>query len=269
MPGGNVGSWPMPRPVLHQLCRCAVFLAIVAILSGAFTTSEMKSAGPLAPTGVHTAAGLAMVLLQLVILIGTCTAPASWKLRLLAGGALFLAFFDGVSFFVPIVHACLAQLFFVAVVCLAVRTSPTWESGAQRFDAKTWPRLPGLSVIALMTVAMQVFLGVAYRQRAIGVSMHLLGALIATLLLVGLGVYVTQTMPHQAALCAAAKRAMTATGVQVALGMTVYMMALVDAGTTLFAVLAIAAHVLTGALMLGASVVLAVQFWRGATVAGN
>ena len=254
----------MRRPLVHTLTRSAVRVALLSILTGAFQMSEMISAGPLAAPGLHIFTGGATVILLLVILCAVhSSADLRWA-RLPAIGVFFLAVVTGASFRLPMLHAGAAPVFCTATLCLALRLAPTWDNSAEPFDCTRWPRLPGLVRVTLALVALQVFLGVAYRHRAIGVMPHLAVAMLVTLAVLGLGVFILQSLPDHRAMHSAAATALTVTLIQVALGAAVFVMALVDEGTSLIAVLFIAGHVLTGSLMLAASALLAIHVGRSA-----
>jgi len=241
---------------------------MVSLLSGAFQFSETRSGGPLAPRGLHQVAGAGTVFLLLWILCTVFSTPALRRLRGLAAGALFLCAIACFTFALPMLHAFVAQMLFATLACFALFTSPYWETPAEPLDKTSWESLPALAGVTPILVACQVFLGVAYRHRVLGVMPHLAGALLVSLAILGISLYLLQNFPEHRALHAAAVAAVTITGIQVGLGMVALMMALVGADTTLVAVLAVVAHVFTGALMLGASLLLAIQLRRSASATG-
>jgi hypothetical protein len=254
----------MLRPQIHRLAAKAVYLALLAILTGAFVTSQNISSGPPAPPGVHPLAGGATVFLLALILCCVFSSPSCRRLRGLITGTFVLGLATAASFGLPLLHACLAQVFFAAVVCLALRASISPENGTQPFGARRWPAIPRLAGVTLVLVMLQVFLGAAYRHKALSVMPHLGGALLATLAVLGLSAFVLQSLPDHPVLRSAAVTTLTITLIQVTLGMAVFLMMLLDADTTLAAVISVVAHVLSGALMLGASAVLAIQIRRSA-----
>ena len=85
---------------------------------------------------------------------------------------------------VSILHACLAQTFFCSVVSLAWLSSPSWNLEPNQ-GVKTKEKEPQLCMLSLWTtgtVYLQLLLGAIFRHTKSGISLHLLGALVVTLL---------------------------------------------------------------------------------------
>src|SRR5207253_4222613 len=63
-------------------------------------------------------------------------------------------------------HATLAQLFFCTVVSLAVFTSAGWKEGREALAEKRAPPLRYLSLMAAITIFLQLILGASLRHSA-------------------------------------------------------------------------------------------------------
>jgi len=257
----------MRRPLIHQLAILTAVLAWISIATGAVVTSENLPEGrqfSLFTAGQHRAPGEAAVALLLVAAGGIFASVQLRRLRGFTGITVILGAAAGFTFRVPILHAFLAPLFFASAVCLALFTSASWEKRPERFGARRFPKLVPLAAVTPFLVTVQIALGAAYRHQALGVMPHLAGAMLVALAVLGLCVFVMQSLPENRALNRTAAVALTVTLIQVTLGIAVFVMGMLDADTTLVALLSAIGHVSTGALVLAASSVFALQIRRAA-----
>jgi heme a synthase len=166
---------------------------------------------------------------------------------------------------VSIGHACLAQLFFSTTVAVALFTSETWSRGPKVVDDVGAPPLHWLALATCACVFLQLALGASARHKALGILPHVVGALIATGMVLWLSVRVLMRQAGHDALRRSALALVFITFLQVFLGIAAYMSRLATAeapqpmpvmvGFTV-------AHVAVGALTLASSVVLAIQVVR-------
>ena len=163
---------------------------------------------------------------------------------------------------VSVIHGSLAQLFFSATVAIALCTSPGWEPSLHPVEDHGWPSLRSLALVTPAITFAQVALGAAFRHRAMGVLSHIVGAMVAALVILMVGIFVTQQFPEHKALRPAAVSLMVITAIQVFLGIGAFTMRMVHSGNDASVVSAGVAHGVSGALTLAASVVLAIQIRR-------
>jgi cytochrome c oxidase assembly protein subunit 15 len=166
---------------------------------------------------------------------------------------------------VSIGHACLAQLFFSTTVAIALFTSPAWKRGPHVVEDSGSPSLRSLALATPVIVLAQLALGAAYRHKALGLVPHVVGAMAVTGLVLLASILVLLQFPRHRDLKQAAVALMSVTFLQVFLGIAAYMsrISTVDAVQPMpimvwFTVL----HVAVGALVMAASVVLAIQVQR-------
>ena len=166
---------------------------------------------------------------------------------------------------VSIGHACLAQLFFSTTVAMALFTSEGWRRGAQRVDDDGAPPLHILAVAVSLCVFLQLALGASARHQAIGILPHIVGALVATGMVLWVTVRVLMHHTSHVALRQSALALLSVTFLQVFLGIAAYMSRLATADAPQPMPLMVGftvAHVAVGALTMAASVVLAIQVFR-------
>ena len=265
----------MRRSLIHQLAILAAVLTLLSIVTGAFVTSEKSSERQhisVVSPGLHQITGEVAVVLLLVVAGGIFAAAPLRRLRAIAGAAVALSILAGITFGAPLLHALVAQLLFATVACLAPFTSAAWEKsgemGAEPFDAKRWPALVRLASVTPLLVVLQICLGAAYRHRAIGVMPHIGGAMLVALAVLGLCVFVMQSLSENRTLGRAATIALTVTLIQVTIGVAVFVMGMLDVESTLAGLISAVAHVSTGALTLAASTFFAIQIRRCAAARG-
>lgn len=166
---------------------------------------------------------------------------------------------------VSITHACLAQLFFSTTAAIAVFTSKVWQQGPEPVDDHGWPSLRSLSIFAPALVLVQIALGAAFRHRVLGVLPHIIGAMIVSVVIMLVSVFVLHQFPAHRSLRQAALALLGITFLQVFLGVAAYFARLQAAQEPLAMVLSTVAHVALGALTLAASIVLSIQIRRNVT----
>jgi len=167
---------------------------------------------------------------------------------------------------VSVAHACLAQLFFSTTVAIALFTSRGWQKGVSPVEDYGRPRLRTLAVVAPILVLGQVALGAAFRHRALTLLPHILGAVVVTLAILLVGMFVLQQFGKHPALRQAATVLLSVTGLQVLLGVAAYYTRVQAEQIPLAMVLTTVAHVATGALTLASTIVLSIQIRRNVQV---
>jgi cytochrome c oxidase assembly protein subunit 15 len=166
---------------------------------------------------------------------------------------------------VSIGHACLAQLFFSTTVAIALFTSESWQRGAQIVDDAGAPPLHWLALAAPLCVFLQLALGASARHQAIGIVPHVIGALLATGMVLWITVRILMRHADHSVLRGSALALLSITFLQVFLGIAAYMsrVATADAPQPMPVMVGwTVAHVAMGALTMASSVVLAIQVFR-------
>lgn len=164
-------------------------------------------------------------------------------------------------------HATLAQMIFGAMLAIGLATSRGWlesSSGQATDDAK--PSLRSLSTLAVAAVWVQLILGAAFRHSGIRLLPHIICAGIVTILMLWTVVRALPLSVRVPALSTPAKVVLSLLVVQLVLGFAAYVARVqwsADAPQPLTVmVVTTVAHVAVGALLLGASLILAIQVRR-------
>lgn len=171
---------------------------------------------------------------------------------------------------VSVAHACLAQLFFCAIVSIALVTSPSWKRAAHPLEDRGLPRVSWLCLLASGTIFLQLLLGALVRHRAVGVAAHVVGAVVVTLAVAAALASLYRRHLAAGPLRTTARWLLVLLSVQLGLGVGSYWIRLAtkDAPQPEPAAVALTVlHVTFGALLLAASVVLSWQAHRWLTPA--
>ena len=161
-----------------------------------------------------------------------------------------------------IAHALMAPLFFSAAVAIVVVTSPGWNRGPEHVRDYGWPSMRSLAIMTPIVVAIQILLGAAFRQKALTLLPHVLGAMFVALVILLESVFVLQQFPTHRALRAAAKTLLGVGFGQVFLGLTALIMKSMAEDTDPAVLITVASHVTGGALTLAATIVLSILIRR-------
>jgi len=164
-------------------------------------------------------------------------------------------------------HATLAQTFFCIVVSIALFTGRGWvEEAPLTLVRHERPTLTTLTALAVCAVYVQLILGAAFRHSGMKLLPHLVSAVVVTTVLLWTSIRVLSRYGHVRPLRRPAVVLLTLLFVQLSLGFGSYLTrvewgkGLPEGGFSM--VLATVAHVAVGALLLAASVILAIQSRR-------
>ncbi|MBA0084609.1 MAG: COX15/CtaA family protein [Acidobacteria bacterium Pan2503] len=81
-------------------------------------------------------------------------------------------------YWLPVIHACFAQIVFAAVLAIAAFTSKWWVSERPQLEDKGSPSIHFVSTLNAVVVYLQVILGAGFRHKDIPIWPHAAGALV-------------------------------------------------------------------------------------------
>jgi hypothetical protein len=265
----------MTSPWVFRLAIIAAISILLMVASGSAVTANLAQPlafplpGPLTQSGHQLfsipVSILAMILAIWLIAGGSGSRPLGWTIAVLdlAVGALGTpAWLKDSGPALPILHSLLAHTFFAATVAAVVVTSPGWQKPPEPVTDSGWPSLRSLSSIAPVLVLIQILLGALFRHKASGILPHIAGAIVVTLAILMMGMFVTQQCPTHRPLKSAAATMMTAVFCQIFLGIAALTARMINSTDTPMVVLVTGAHVIIGAMALGATLALSLQIRR-------
>ncbi|HTZ73335.1 MAG TPA: COX15/CtaA family protein [Candidatus Aquilonibacter sp.] len=162
-------------------------------------------------------------------------------------------------------HAVLAQIFFITLVGLALYLSPWWQRDLPQLDDNAPPTARGVTLWTTIVIFCQLILGAAFRHGAFGLTPHLIGAGVVTVMVVLAGRVVKKRFGKVPELRRGVVYLHAFFGIQIVLGGLAWwaINATADyAQPTPLYVIPTVAHVLGGALTLAASLLLTLKCYR-------
>jgi cytochrome c oxidase assembly protein subunit 15 len=81
-------------------------------------------------------------------------------------------------YWLPVIHACFAQIVFAAVLGIAVFTSKWWVSERPQLEDSGSPSIHTLTTLNAAVIYLQVILGAGFRHKDIPIWPHMVGAML-------------------------------------------------------------------------------------------
>jgi cytochrome c oxidase assembly protein subunit 15 len=106
-----------------------------------------------------------------------------WFAVIAVGGIVAQAILGGqvviqlLRYWLPVIHACFAQIMFGALLSIAVFTSKWWIADRPQLDNRGSPSIHSLAVLNAGVIFFQVFLGAGFRHKEIPIWPHAAGSL--------------------------------------------------------------------------------------------
>ena len=128
--------------------------------------------------------GLFTLLLAVLLLVKERRVWLRWLGLIAVLGVVAQAILGGqvvirlLHYWLPVIHACFAEIVFAAVVGIAVFTSKWWLSEKPQLADKGSPSIHFLAVLNAAVIYLQVILGAGFRHKDIPIWPHAAGALV-------------------------------------------------------------------------------------------
>jgi heme a synthase len=196
------------NPGVHRFSVFVVFWTILLFVAGALVTSKdaalsvtdwPTSHGTLVPPlsslqggdffefshrAVAGGLGILVLILAVLLWIKESRRWLRWLGFVAVLGVVVQAVLGGqvvirlLHYWLPVIHACFAQIVFGAVVGIAVFTSKWWVSEQPQLENTGSPSIHSLTMLNTAVVYVQVILGAGFRHKEIPVWPHIAGALV-------------------------------------------------------------------------------------------
>jgi cytochrome c oxidase assembly protein subunit 15 len=196
------------HPGVHRFSVFVVFWTILLFVAGALVTSKdaalsvtdwPTSHGTMVPplsslqggdlfefSHRAVAGGLGILVLVLAVLLWVKESRVwlRWLGFVAVLGVVVQAILGGqvvirlLHYWLPVIHACFAQIVFAAVLGIAVFTSNWWVSERPQLEDTGSPSIHSLSILNAAVIYVQVILGAGFRHKDIPVWPHIAGAMV-------------------------------------------------------------------------------------------
>ena len=192
------------HPGVHRFAVFTVGWTVLLLIAGALVTSNdaalsvpdwPKSFGTWTPPMVggvfyeHSHRVIAGVLGLLTLILAICIWVKEerrwlrWFAVIAVGGIVAQAILGGqvviqlLHYWLPVIHACFAQIMFGALLSIAVFTSQWWIADRPQLDNRGSPSIHSLALLNAGVIFLQVFLGAGFRHKEIPIWPHAAGSL--------------------------------------------------------------------------------------------
>lgn len=128
--------------------------------------------------------GIFTLLLAVLLMVKESRVWLRWLGWIAVLGVLVQAVLGGqvvirlLHYWLPVIHACFAQIVFAAVLGIAVFTSKWWVSERPQLEDKGSPSIHFLATLNAAVIYLQVILGAGFRHKDIPIWPHAAGALL-------------------------------------------------------------------------------------------
>ena len=234
------------RPGIHKFALFVVAWAVILLTAGALVTSEDAalavpdwplSYGTLNPPMVggiafeHShrlvATGLGVLVIGLAFLLGRYdqrpwmkylgfAALAGVILQGVLGGLVVLRL---LHYWLPVMHACTAELIFAVLVVIAICTSRWYVQSLPQYVDRGVPSIHSIVTLNSVVIFLQVLVGAGFRHKYLSLKPHVFGAVIVLAMVIWTARVLRQRFPEAPAMTRVRKLLHSIVGLQILLGL--------------------------------------------------
>jgi cytochrome c oxidase assembly protein subunit 15 len=194
------------HPVLHKFAVLVLLWTVLLFVAGALVTSNAaalsvpdwpKSFGTWFPSlrqlvggaffehshrVIAGVLGLLLVVETVMMWLKDERKWLRWFALTAVGGVVVQAILGGevvrelLHYWLPVLHACFAQVMFGAILCLAVFTSKWWIEERKQLGDRGGISIHTLALLNAVVMFVQVFFGAAFRHQYAAIWPHLVGS---------------------------------------------------------------------------------------------
>ena len=280
------------NPTMHRFAVFVVLWTILLLIAGALVTSNDAalsvpdwplSYGTLTPPmiggvlyedshrKIAGALGLLAVVLAIVIWMKEKRRWLRWFAIIAVLGVIVQAILGGqvvirlLHYWLPVIHACFAQIVFAAVLSIAVFTSRWWVSEQPQFEDRGPLSIHAVALLNAVVIFLQVFLGAAFRHQDMPIWPHIVGAMAVLASVIWTAIVLRKRFSQSRELSKSRVMLHAIFGAQFLLGLGAYWSRLTTADAPQpmpLMIVVTVAHTVVGALLLAASVVILLLCYR-------
>ena len=283
------------RPGIYRLAVFVLLWTVLLFVAGALVTSNAaalsvpdwpKSFGTWFPTlkqlvggaffehSHRVIAGILGVLLLVeaaVIWLADERRWLRWFALVAVGGVVVQSVLGGevvrklLQYWLPVLHACFAQLMFGAILCLAVFTSKWWIEDHRRLEDHGGISIHTLAGLNALVMFLQVFFGAGFRHQYVAIWPHLVGSAVVLGVMIWTAAALRKRFDDSPELTFARTLLHSTVGIQILLGIAAYWSRLstADAPQPMPVMVAMTViHTVFGALVFASSILVVLICYR-------
>jgi heme a synthase len=168
-------------------------------------------------------------------------------------------------YWLPVIHACFAQIVFAAVLSIAVFTSKWWVSERPQLEDSGTPSIHSLAILNAAVIYFQVILGAGFRHKDIPIWPHMAGAMLVLGMVIWMAVALRKRFEQSRELSRLRILLHTIFGTQFLLGLAAYWSRLTtaDAPQPMPVMVTLTViHTVVGAILFAFSVLIVLACYR-------
>jgi len=283
------------NPTLHRLARFTVAWTVLLFVAGALVTSNdaalsvpdwPKSFGTWFPSLRQLAGGaffehshrviagvLGVLILALAVVIWVKDERRwlRWFGAIAVGGVIVQAVLGGevvrqlLHYWLPVMHACFAEIIFAAALAIAVFTSKWWMSERPQLVDSGSPSIHTVAAFNAEIIFLQVVLGAGFRHQELPIWPHIVGAFVVMGSVIWTAIALRKRFGNSPELTRARMLLHSIFGIQFLLGFGAYWSRLATANAPQpmpVMVLLTVTHTVVGALLFAFSVLIVLMCYR-------
>jgi len=125
-------------------------------------------------------------------------------------------------YWLPVLHACFAQIMFGALLSIAVFTSKWWMDGHPRLEDSGAPAIHSLAILNAAVTFLQVFLGAGFRHQEMPIWPHFVGSVVVLVAMIWTAAALRRRFDDSRELTFVRKLLHALVGTQILLGFAAY-----------------------------------------------
>ena len=183
----------------------------------------------------------------------------------LQGGLGGLTVLKLLHYWLPVMHACTAEIVFAMLVSIAVVTSRWWMENQPQYEDRGNPPIHTIVTLNAFVIFVQVLAGAGFRHKYLSLKPHVYGALIVLLMVVWTALVLRSRFPQVRELVRARVWLHMIVGIQILLGLTALWARVQGAGDPQpmpFMVFSTVVHTVVGAILFATSILTVLLCYR-------
>jgi len=151
-----------------------------------------------------------------------------WFAVIAVGGVIVQAILGGevvihlLHYWLPVIHACFAQIMFGAILCMAVFTSKWWIEDRRQLDDRGGISIRALATLNAVALFLQVFFGAGFRHQYVAIWPHIVGSVVVLATMVWTAAALRRRFADSKELTFARMLLHSMVGMQILLGVAAY-----------------------------------------------
>jgi heme a synthase len=194
-----------------------------------------------------------------------------WFAAIAVGGVVVQSILGGevvrrlLQYWLPVLHACFAQIMFGAILCMAVFTSKWWIEEHKQLEDRGGISIHSIALLNAIVMFVQVFLGAGFRHQYVAIWPHIVGAGVVLAVMIWTAAVLRRRFDDSPGLSFGRALLHSMVGLQILLGIAAYWSRLITADASEpmpVMVWLTVIHTVFGALVFAASILVVLLCYR-------